>query len=67
MYRERLQEIEESWAFAREAARANLIKAITEEGISVAKASELSGHDRRVIKNWLDIHNALQKARQKAK
>jgi transposase len=66
MYKERLAEIEESWKFAREAARANLLQAITEGGLSVAKASELSGHSRQTISTWLQVWNATQKAAKKS-
>lgn len=67
MYRERLAEIEEQWKFTRAAARANLIKVITEEGVSVATAALVSGNDRRTITVWLQIHNAEEKARENAK
>ena len=67
MYRDRLAEIEESWKFARAAAKANLLECITREQISLARAAEMSGHDRRTIKVWLDLWNAEHKNEQKKK
>jgi len=61
MYRDRLAEIEESWKFTRESARQNLMRAITEEGMSVATAAKLSGCDRRVVTTWLKVWNVEHK------
>lgn len=54
---------EEALKLARERSRAYVIQAITEQGLSVAKAAELSGHHRQTITLWLQIHNAEKKGR----
>jgi len=65
MYRDRLAEIEDNWKITRQGARLTLLKAITEEGLSVATAAAESGHHRQTIKHWLDVYNAEQKLSQK--
>lgn len=52
------EDLEESLRLSRERSRAYVIQAITKQGISVAKASDLSGHHRNTITLWLQIHNA---------
>lgn len=37
------------------------LELITEHGVSVAKAAQLSGHHRATIKIWLDLWNAEHK------
>jgi transcriptional regulator with GAF, ATPase, and Fis domain len=66
MYNERLAEIEANYKFTRAAAKETLIQAIENEGMSLATAARLSGHDRRTIKVWLDVHNAAKKSGQKS-
>jgi len=63
--RARLEGIEREWKFWREQSRALTIRLITVRGVSIAKASALSGHHRTTITVWLKIHNAEQKNRQK--
>lgn len=57
---------EEQLKLARERSRAYVIQAVTEQGLSVAKAAELSGHHRQTITLWLEIHNAEKKGRESA-
>jgi hypothetical protein len=56
---------EDDWKFWRAHSRKLTLELVTEHGISVAKASQLSGHTRQTIKIWLDVHNAEQKGRRK--
>lgn len=61
------EEAEEALRLARERSRAYVIQAVTEQGLSVAKAAELSGHHRQSITLWLQIHNAEKKGRAEQK
>lgn len=65
MYRDRIAEIDESSRFARASLKETVLRAITRNELSVAKAAELSGWDRRTIKIWLDLFNLEQKYQQK--
>lgn len=57
------EDLEEQLKLSRERSRAYVLQAITETGLSVAKAAELSGHHRQSITLWLQIHNAEKKGR----
>lgn len=57
------EQLEEQLKESRERSRGYVIQAVTEHGISVSKASELSGHHRNSITLWLQIHNAEIKGR----
>lgn len=61
------EEREASLKMARDLSRQIVLEAITEEGISVAKASEISGHNRATVTTWLQIHNAEKKGRAEGK
>jgi len=67
LWKAQLDEIEQQWKVLRAQARAELLDAITEHGISVAKASRITGHHRQTIKIWLDIYNAEHKNAAKQK
>lgn len=62
--RSQLEIIEREWKHWRNQSKALTIKLVTEHGVSVAKASQLSGHHRNTIGIWLQIHNAEHKNRQ---
>lgn len=64
--RQKLEAIEREWKMLRATSRATVIRLITQHGLSVAKASALSGHHRTSITVWLDIHNAENRAAQRA-
>jgi hypothetical protein len=57
------ESLEEQLKESRERSRAYVLQAVIEQGLSVAKAAELSGHHRQSITLWLQIHNAEQKGR----
>jgi DNA-binding NtrC family response regulator len=62
MFADRMAEMEESYKVTRAAERALLLQAITQEGMSVAAAAKMSGHNRKTITVWLQIYNAEKKA-----
>lgn len=65
--RAKLESIEREWKHWRDQSRHLTVKLVTEHGISVAKASVLSGHHRNTIGIWLQVHNAEEKGRRKLK
>lgn len=65
--RQKLAAIEREWKTLRETSRATTIRLVTQHGVSVAKASQLSGHHRNTIMIWLQIHNAAEKGRRNLK
>lgn len=62
--REELLEAEQAWKGLRYLNRQMTLELITSHGISVSKASQLSGHTRQTIKIWLDVWNAEHKSAQ---
>lgn len=62
-----LDKVQEEFRYWRAHSRKITLELVTEHGVSVAKASQLSGHTRQTIKIWLDVHNAEQKGRRDAK
>jgi hypothetical protein len=60
-----LRQAEREWKALRKQNRELTLELITDHGISVAKASALSGHTRQTIKIWLDVWNAEHKSAQK--
>lgn len=62
--RAKLESIEREWKYWRDQSKLLTVKLVTEHGVSVAKASNLSGHHRNTIGIWLQLHNAEQKGRQ---
>jgi hypothetical protein len=60
--RSKLAAIEREWKHWRDQSKTLVIELITEDGLSVLKASELSGHHRNSIKIWLDLWNAEKNA-----
>jgi tRNA U34 5-carboxymethylaminomethyl modifying enzyme MnmG/GidA len=63
--REELLEAEQEWKGLRYLNRQMTLELVTQHGVSVAKASRLSGHTRQTIKIWLDVWNAEHKSAQK--
>jgi hypothetical protein len=61
--RQKLEVIEREWKSWREQSRTLTVELVTVHGVSVARASQLSGHHRNTITAWLNIHNAEMKAR----
>lgn len=57
-----LRQAEQEWKDLRAQSRRLTLKLVTDYGISVAKASRMSGHTRQTIKIWLDVHNAEHKS-----
>ena len=60
-----LRQAEKEWKDLRAHSRKLTLELVTEQGVSVAKASALTGHTRQTIKIWLDVHNAEHKAAQR--
>lgn len=67
MWHDRVTEAEEQGKFLRAQEKETLMRAITEEGLSVARAAQITGYDRRTITIWLRVFNAEQKFQQKQK
>lgn len=67
MWHDRVAEIQEQAKWARAQEKETLLKAITEEGMSVATAALVTGYDRRTITVWLAVFNAEHKSRQSQK
>ena len=60
-----LRQAEKEWKDLRALSRRITLELVTEHGLSVAKASQMSGHTRQTIKIWLDVWNAEHKHQQK--
>lgn len=65
--RAKLAAHEQTWKELRAQSRALTVELITVEGLSMLRASELSGHHRSTVKTWLDIHNAEVRGQQREK
>lgn len=65
--REKLAVIEREWKHWRDQSKSITLELVIEDGLSVAKAAELSGHHRNSIKVWLDLWNAEQNVARKSK
>jgi hypothetical protein len=59
--RRTLAKVEDDWKFWRASSKQITLELVTVHGVSVAKASLLSGHTRQTIKIWLDVWNAERK------
>lgn len=64
-HKKRSEDLAELFKMHRQDLRAALICAVTECGLSVKKAAETAGMDRRTVTVWLQVHNAEQKGRRK--
>lgn len=67
MWHDRVADLEDQGKWARAQEKETLLRAITEEGMSVATAAKVSGYDRRTITIWLAVFNAEHKSHQKGK
>jgi hypothetical protein len=63
--REKLTVIEREWKSWRDQSRTLTLELVTLHGVSVARASQLSGHHRNTITAWLNVHNAETRAQKK--
>jgi len=59
------RDLEEAFKAHRNELRERAIVAVTHYGLSVKKAAETAGIDRRTLTVWLQVHNADEKRRKK--
>jgi hypothetical protein len=60
-----VSQVEKEWKELRAQSRKNTLELITELGVSVARAHQITGHHRATITTWLQIHNAEKKSAQR--
>jgi hypothetical protein len=63
--RQQLADHEAEWKKLRQHSRDLTMRLITEHGMSVNRAADISGHHRNTIAIWLKIHNAETKGARK--